>query len=114
MNKYLIFGFIFGIIAQMISFMQLQVNIKFGLMQKWWFLILLSGIPATWLYIKAVEYFCKAFNGETWPGRLIGFGIGIIIFSVMSYLFFNESITTKNILCIVLALLIILIQIYFK
>ena len=114
MNKYLIFGFAFGIVAQMISFMQLQMNIKFGWMQKWWYLILLTGIPATWLYIKAVEFFCKAFNGETWPGRLIGFGVGIIIFSLMSYLFFDERITMKNVLCICLALIIILIQILMK
>lgn len=114
MNRDLILGFIFGTLGQLISFMQLQVNIKFGWMDKYWALILLTGIPATWCYIKAVDFFCKAFNGETWPGRLIGFGVGIVLFSVLSYIFFKEPLTLKNLICILLALLIILIQIFTK
>ena len=41
---------------------------------------------------------------------MIGFGIGTIVFGLMSYYFLKEIPTLKTIICLLLALAIILIQ----
>jgi hypothetical protein len=44
----------------------------------------LLGLPISWLLITFTRYCKDAFDGQIWPGRLIGFAIGAIVFSVMS------------------------------
>ena len=46
--------------------------------------------------------------------RLIGFGIGIIIFVVLSMLLFKEPLTLKTLTCLLLAASILLVQIFWK
>ena len=113
MNK-LLNGIIFGTLGQVFSFMQLQGSIKYGWFQKYPILILLSSIPAAWFYIKSVEYLVSWGNGELWPSRLIGFGIGIIVFVLLSFILFREPITLKTLTCLLLAVSILLVQIFWK
>ena len=94
--------------------MQLQGAMKYGWYQKYFWLVLISSIPLSWLYIKSVEHIILAFSGQIWPSRLIGFGLGIIVFSIMSHYLFKEPFTPKTIVCICLGLLIIGIQILWK
>lgn len=110
----LIAGIVFGVIGQIMSFLQMQGNIKYGWYDKYPIVILLSAIPSTWLYIKSVDNFVKAFDGQLWPSRLIGFGIGIIIFVTLSMLLFKEPITLKTLTCLLLAVSILMIQIFWK
>jgi multidrug transporter EmrE-like cation transporter len=110
----LIYGIIYGLVAQIGSYMQLQGAMKYGWYQKYFWLILISSIPLSWLYIKSVEHIILAFNGQIWPSRLIGFGLGITVFSIMSHYLFREPFTPKTIVCICLGLLIIGIQIFWK
>ncbi len=72
------------------------------------------AVPISWLFIKSVENFVEYFGGEIWPSRLIGFGIGIIVFGFMSYILFKEPITTKTLICLLLAVGILSIQILWK
>jgi hypothetical protein len=72
------------------------------------------SVPLSWLYIKSVEHFVAAFDGQLWPSRLIGFGLGITVFSLMSYYLFKEPFTPKTIVSIGLGLTIIAIQILWK
>ncbi len=108
----LLYGVLYGIVAQIFTFLQLQGNIKWNWYQKYPIIILMSAIPITWLYIKSVEHLVDAFGGELWPSRLIGFGIGVIIFTLMSYFLFNEAIGLKTIISLMLAFCIILVQLY--
>jgi len=113
MNR-LLLGIIFGILGQVFSFMQLQGSIKYGWYQKYPILILLSSIPAAWFYIKSVENLVGWADGELWPSRLIGFGIGIIIFVILSLTLFKEPLTLKTLTCLMLAASILLVQIFWK
>jgi len=113
MNR-LLLGIFFGILGQVFSFMQLQGNIKYGWYTKYPIIVLLSSIPATWFYLKSVEALVEMFNGELWPSRLIGFGIGIIIFVVLSMFLFKETLTLKTLTCLLLAASILLVQIFWK
>ena len=72
------------------------------------------SIPISWLFIKSVGYIVEAYNGELWPSRLIGFVIGVFVFSLMSSFLFKEPITYKTITCLILAFSILLIQMFWK
>jgi multidrug transporter EmrE-like cation transporter len=110
----LIKGMLWGLLGQLFSFMQLQGSIKYGWFTKYPIIILLSSIPAAWFYIKSVEHLVAAFDGQLWPSRLIGFGIGIVVFVGLSILLFKEPITAKTLVCLGLALSILGIQIFWK
>ena len=113
MNRLLI-GIFYGILGQIFSFMQLQGSIKYNWFQKYPILVLISAIPSTWLYIKSVEHLVAWGGGQLWPSRLIGFGIGIIIFVTLSMILFKEPLTLKTITCLLLAVSILLVQIFWK
>ena len=112
--KELIYGIVFGILGQIGSFMQFQCSFKYNWMDKYPVLLLLSGIPVSWFYIKSVHYLIEAFKEEMWPGRLIGFGIGVVVFAAMSTLLFRETITLKTVVSLLLACSIVGIQIIWK
>jgi len=107
-------GALYGLVAQIITFIQLQGNIKWGLLSKYPVMTLLTSIPMAWLFMKSVEYFVVAYNGEIWPSRLIGFAIGIIVFALMSFLIFKEPITAKTMVCLILSCCILGVQIFWK
>ena len=108
------YGVLYGVIAQILTFLQLQGNIKYGWFQKYPIIMLLAAMPISYLFIKSVEYFVAAYNGQIWPSRLIGFGIGVIIFTLMSKMLFGEPFTTKTAICLTLGTAIVLIQILWK
>jgi hypothetical protein len=110
----IIYGIMYGLLGQMGSFMQLQGAMKLGWYPKYFWPVLLMSVPLSWLYIKSVEHFVAAFDGQLWPSRLIGFGLGITIFSIMSHFMFKEPITPKTLVCIGLGLTIIAIQVIWK
>jgi len=74
---------------------------------------MLLGLPISYIFIKTTKLFNEHYEAN-WPGRLIGFGIGIIIFTVMSWIIFREHPTPKTITCLLLASVIVLIQIFWK
>lgn len=112
--KNLMFGVCYATLAQILTYMQLQGNIKYGLLNKYPVITLLSAIPLTWLYIKSVEYLVLAYDGRIWPSRLIGFGIGIIVFTIFTQIFFKETIDLKTIVTLLLSVAILAIQIFWK
>jgi len=110
----LIKGMLWGLLGQIFSFMQLQGSIKYGWFEKYPILILLSSIPAAWFYINSVDNLVTAFDGQLWPSRLIGFGIGIIVFVSLSVILFKEPLSAKTLVCLLLASMILTIQIFWK
>ena len=96
------------------TFCQLQLSYKFGWDKKYIVLILLSSIPATFIYMKTIKYFIDGFDGLIWPSRLIGFGVGMFVFTLMSLIVFKEPLTLKTIISLILAILIILTQLLMK
>ena len=64
--------------------------------------------------MQSIQRLIDGFEGEMWPSRLIGFGVGVTIFTVMSYLLFKEPLTLKTLICLGLGTLIILIQLFWK
>lgn len=109
-----IYGVLYGIIGQVISFVQLQGGIKWGWTPKYSWALMLLGLPISLAFMKSVQHFIYAFNGEVWPSRLNGYVIGVIVFAFMGWYLFKEPITLKTGVCLLLSLAIILVQLLWK
>ena len=77
-------------------------------------LIILSGIPITWVFLVATRYGYDAFDGLLWPQRFLAFVGGMIIFSLFTWLFKGEGISAKTFVCLALSISILFIQILWK
>jgi hypothetical protein len=111
---HLFLGFLYGLIAQSLTFIQLQGPIKWAVMKDNRNWLLLMGIPISWLFMNSVKHFVIAFDGTIWPSRLIGFSIGIMVFTIMSQVLFSESLNLKTVVCLLLGLAILVIQLVWK
>ena len=78
------------------------------------FLLCLMGIPISWLYIEATRMGFIAFDGLIWPGRLLGFAMGILTFAICANIFMGEGLNTKTIISLILATILTLIQVFWK
>ena len=79
--------------------------------------ILLSftfGGVISYFFIMATKYSYQSFDELVWPGRFIGFAVGIVSYAIMTYLLLNEGVTTKTLISLVLSLLILTIQLLWK
>jgi multidrug transporter EmrE-like cation transporter len=110
----LLIGILWGLMAQIVTFLQLQGQLRYTFLKENLWFTLLMGIPISFMFMQSVKNIVLAFGGEIWPSRLIGFGIGVIVFTLMSSLLFKEPFTTKTGICLTLALLIILTQLFWK
>jgi hypothetical protein len=110
----IIIATILMLLGQVGSFMQLQGAIKYGWYEKYMWLILLFSIPISYLYIKSVNMYVEGFDGQIWPSRLIGFSLGIMVFTVLSIALFKETMTLKTTVCLCLSVSIVLIQLFWK
>tara|TARA_S200002703_G_scaffold151060_1_gene150003 strand:- start:396 stop:758 length:363 start_codon:yes stop_codon:yes gene_type:complete len=68
------------------------------------------GIPIGYMFWWSTKLSYEHF-GTVWNIRMIGFGVGTIIFGILSWAFLEEIPTLKTIICILLAVAIILIQV---
>lgn len=110
----LIYGIVINIFAHILSFFQLQGQFKIPFLKQNTWLVILLGIPISYLFVYSVKFLVDAHNGEIWPSRLIGFSIGTVIFTGLSFFVFQEAINTKTTICLILAVAILMIQIIWK
>lgn len=102
------------LLAQILTFYQLQGQIKYQWFKDNYWVIVLMGIPISIMYMESVRQIINYYGGLLWPSRLIGFGIGVVVFAILSQLLFGENLTTKTMVCLILSGVIILIQIFWK
>ena len=114
MKLNIIIGALCFIIAQTMTWFQLNGQFIWIWFKYHPFLIALFGIPISYFYILATKYVVEGFGGMMWPTRFIGFGIGILIYSIFISMFFNEGFSIKTIVSVLLAILILIVQMYWK
>ena len=110
----LLIGMLLMLLAQILTFYQLQGQLKYQWFKDNYWVIVLMGIPISMMYMESVRQIITHYGGLLWPSRLIGFGIGVVVFAILSQLLFGENLTTKTIVCLILSGVIILIQIFWK
>lgn len=113
-NLDLIYGIAFYSIAHVLVFFQVNGQFLRNSFKKYEFLVAAMGIIISYLYIYATEYTYKASGGLLWPGRFIGFGIGMVIYASGLYIFFNEGLTMKTAVSLILCIALISIQVLWK
>ena len=112
MNKYVLIGLFWFLIGHIAVFFQLNGQFKWDFMKsQWW--IILAGLPISYLFYYSTRLSYEHF-GYVWNIRLIGFGLGNLIFAVMTWGILGEIPNWKTGLCLVLATTIILIQLMNK
>jgi multidrug transporter EmrE-like cation transporter len=109
----IVYALLLSIIAQIISFIQLQGQIAWKFPRENPYVMMLLGLPISLIFIKTTKIFNEAYDAN-WPGRLIGFGIGVIVFTIMSWLVFREHPSPKTLTCLGLAFTIVILQIFWK
>ena len=111
-----------ALILCVLTFLLVQILTWFQLngqfIWKWFennvFLLCLFGVPISWLYIEATRLGFIAFDGILWPGRLLGFACGCLSFAVCTYIYLGEGLTTKTIISLILATILVCIQVFWK
>ena len=106
---------LFLFFAHIVTWLQLNGQFKWDLFKnnETW-VVLLFAVPVAWLFINYQKFAYLAFDGSLWSLRLMGFSIGIIIFFCMTWLMMGELPSVKNLICLILACLIIVIQTLLK
>jgi len=79
-----------------------------------WFMALIVSGPTTYLFLIGTKYCAEYFDGALWPGRFIGFGLGMISFAILTYFIMNETMNIKTIISLALATILVAVQILWK
>ena len=114
MNKAFILTIIYFFIAHLMTWFQLNGQFVWTWFRDHPLTLCLFGIPVSYFYIYATKYSFDAFNQLLWPGRLVGFAVGIISFAIFTSIFMGEGIKTKTTISLVLSLILVLIQVFWK
>ena len=114
--KDLLIGIAAFFVAHILTFYQL--NGQFLKSTDWFrnniMLVAASGIILSFFYIWGTKYTVNGMEGLLWPARFIWFGVGMIIYAIMVNYHFNEGINAKTWVSLALALLLIIIQVFWK
>ena len=54
------------------------------------------SIPISYMFIKATAYVVSYFDGLLWPGRFIGFSMGMVSFAFLSYVLYGRRHLRKD------------------
>jgi len=114
MNMNLLYGMLFLALGHLGAFFQLNGQFKWDWFKTNEWAVAGFGVILSFFYIWGTKYAVEGMGGLLWPVRFIGFGIGIIIYAGMVSYFFNEGITTKTIISLALAIILICIQVLWK
>ena len=93
-----------------------SLNIQF--ISEWWkgrpiITAFVLGMPTSISFWYAYRAIVNA-SGSAWTARFIGSSTGLIVFPVLTWYLLGESMfTTKTIACLSLAIIIILIQLFY-
>ena len=77
-------------------------------------LLSIIGIPMSYLFILGTKYTVESFGGLLWPSRFIGFGVGMVIYALCVSYFFNEGLSIKTIISLLISIALICIQVFWK
>ena len=111
----LLIGIVAFLAAHILAFFQLNGQFfKMDWFRKNEIIVAAFGFILSFFYIWGTKYAVSGFNGLLWPARFIGFGVGMIIYAIGVSYFFNEGITTKTAISLIISISLICIQVLWK
>lgn len=75
---------------------------------------IVGGTIISYAFIKATAFIASYYDGLIWPGRFIGFSVGIVSFAILTKIFMDEGLTLKTGVSLLLALALISVQLFWK
>jgi len=114
MNKQILYGGLIYLVTHIVIWFQSNSQFFNNWARDHSFLLSFLGVPVSYAFIIGNRKLVEGFEGMLWPSKLIGFAIGMIVMTIMTYLYMNQIPTPKTITTLVLAALIVIIQIFWK
>ena len=112
--KNILYGALLFVVGQAIVWMQINSPIIWNLSKSTKWSLIFLGVPLTWLFMEGTRLLVTGFGGSFWPGRFISFAMGILVFTVFTYLFRGEGITIKTAISLLLAVGIVCIEVFWR
>lgn len=75
---------------------------------------MIGGGIVSYTFILGTNSLAQYYGGTLWPGRFIGFSIGMIIFTALTYFIMNEGINTKTLISLMLSIILLCVQLFWK
>lgn len=77
-------------------------------------LSLVGGTTISYAFIAATKFAYEHFDGLLWPGRFLGFALGISSYAILTWIFMGEGINLKTLTSLILSIGIICVQLFWK
>ena len=114
MNNSVAIGLLLYFVTHIIIWFQVNGQFVWPWAEKNPWTMALLGFPISYVLIIATKYIVAGFDGLLWPGRLIGFGSGMIVMAILTWYMLGEGISTKTLVSLFLATTLVFIQILWK
>ena len=107
MNKLYLALFV-SFFGHIIAWFHMQGQFKYEWAKSLWWVVL-GGIPISLCFYYGTRWYYEYFQNY-WYVRPIGFGMGTLVFAVMTWFILGESPDTRTWICMLLSIVIIIIQ----
>ena len=112
--KHVVISLLIFFLGQIVVWVQVNGPLLWQWARTYKFALMLLGVPITWAFMEATRYAVSGYGGQFWPGRFTSFVAGIIVFTIMTYMFKGEAINLKTSVSLLLAFALILVQLFWK
>ena len=109
-NKEILLCIIILFFTQIVIWFQLNAQVKWDWFKDNYLLMSILGMPISYALLHSTKYGFEGFDGLLWPGRLLGFAIGMISFPFITWIVMGEGITLKSWVSTLLAIAIMILQ----
>ena len=79
-SKSILISLVWFFIAHIAVWFQLNGQFKWDWFKNNEWVLALCGVPISFLYLWGTKYAVDGFDGLLWPGRFVGFGVGMVVF----------------------------------
>ena len=114
MNNSVIIGLLLYFVTHIIIWFQVNGQFIWCWAKENPMLMSILGFPISYVLIIATKYIVAGFDGLLWPGRLIGFGSGMIVMAILTWCMLGEGMSNKTLVSLFLATTLVFIQILWK
>ena len=114
LNNNILIGIILFVITHIIIWFQVNGQFVWPWAKDHPWTMAVLGLPISYVLIIATKYVVAGFDGLLWPGRLLGFGLGMIIMAILTWYILGEGISTKTLVSLTLAVTLVMLQVLWK
>lgn len=108
-------GVLFYTLGQILTWFQTNGQFMWPMFRKNQVLVsVIGGTIISYMFISATRYIAEYNDGLVWPGRFIGFSVGMVVFAIMTNFFLGESINAKTLISLLLSVALISVQLFWK